>query len=126
MSLGLPFLCQLLDARSAIQKAYLLKDNLCCDMDFFTRTLNEDPYDWVYQTDMYIAAEDEQQLLFEDDNVIVSPNAAWPWSTDRKMTVVYFQGHKKPIREWAYVMWDLSRLKEWGILDTTPKEVFNF
>jgi len=96
MSLGLLFLCQLLNASSAAQKASILEDNICCDRAFLTEALEEDPYDWVYQTDMYTAA--------EDDSLVDGPNAAWPWSTSQKVDILYFEEHKQPLRKWVYVM----------------------
>jgi hypothetical protein len=123
MSLGLPFLCRLLNASSAAQKASILKDNIYCDRAFLTEALKEDPYDWVFQTDMYTAAENGQELLFEDDILVDGPNAAWPWSTNQKVDILYFQKHKQPLRKWAYVMWDLSKLEDWRILDVDPEQV---
>lgn len=104
MSLGLPFLCRLLSAPSAVQKASILGEDIFCDGGFLTGALQDDPYDWVYQTDMYTAAEDGQELLFEDDSLVDGPNVAWPWSTNQKVDILYFQEHKQPLRRWAYVM----------------------
>jgi hypothetical protein len=123
MSLGLLFLCQLLNASSAAQKAAIFEDNICCDRWFLTDALEEDPYDWVYQTDIYTAAEDGQEILFEDDSLVDGPNAAWPWSTNQKVDVLYCQEHKQPLRKWAYVMWDLGKLEDWRILDVVPEQV---
>ncbi len=113
MSLGLLFLCRLLNASSATQQASLLKQNIYCDRAFLTEALEEDPFDWVYRTDMDTAAEDGQELLFEDDSLVDDPNAAWPWSTNQKVETLYFQERKQPLRKWAYVMWDLRRLEDW-------------
>lgn len=85
--------------------------------------MEEDPYDWVYQTDMYTAAEDGQELLFEDNNRIDGPNAAWPWSTNQKVDILYFQEYKQALRKWAYVMWDLDKLENWGVLYVDPGRV---
>jgi hypothetical protein len=125
MSLGLLFLCRLLNAASAAQKASILEYNICCDRVFLTEALEEDPYDRVYQTDIYTAAEDGQELLFEDDSLVDGPNAAWPWSTNQKVDVLYFQEQKQPLRKWAYVMWDLGKLEDWRILDVDPEQVCN-
>ena len=125
MSLGLLFLCRLLNASSPAQKASILEHNICCDRAFLTEALEEDPYDWVYQTDIYTAAEDGQELRFEDDSLVDGPNAAWPWSTNQKVDVLYFQEYKQPLRKWAYVMWDISKLEDWRILDVNPEQVCN-
>ena len=115
----------MLNASSASQKTSILEGNICCHRSFLTEALEEDPYDWVYQTEMYTAAEDGQELLFDDDSLVDGPNAAWPWSTNHKVDVLYFQEHKQPLRKWAYVMWDLDRLEEWRILDVEPAQVCN-
>jgi hypothetical protein len=126
MSCGLLFLSRLLNASSAAEKALILTENIYCDRgcEFLTKALEQDPYDWVYQTDMYYAAKDGRELLFEDDSLVDGPNAAWPWSTDHKVEVLYFEPHKQPLREWAYVMWDLGRLEDWRILDVDLKQLF--
>jgi hypothetical protein len=125
MSCGLLFLCRLLNASSAAQKASILAEKLYCGYKFLTEALEEPPYDWVYQTDMYYDAEvDGRELLFEDDSLVDGPNAAWPWSTNYKVCIMFFEGHKQPLREWAYVMWDLGRLEDWRILDVDPKQLF--
>jgi hypothetical protein len=96
MSLGLLFLCRLLNTSSAQQRASILKYNIHCDREFLTKALEEDPYHWVYHTDMYAAAENGQELLFEDDSLIDGPNAAWPWSTNYNVDILYFQEYKQP------------------------------
>jgi hypothetical protein len=87
MSIDLLFLCRLLNAFSAAQKASILQGNICCDRAFLTEALEEDPYDWVYQTDAYAAAEDGQELLLK---MIVLSMAQMP------------PGHGQQIRRWTY------------------------
>ena len=123
LSCGLLFLYRLLNASSTAQKASILAEKLYCGYGFLTEALDEIPYDWVYLTDMYFAAEAGQALLFEDDSLVDGPNAAWPWSTNHKVSVLYFEGHKQPLRKWAYVMWDLGRLEDWRILEVDPKQL---
>jgi hypothetical protein len=72
---------------------------------------------------MYTTAEDGQELLFEDDSLVDGPNAAWPWSTNHKVHIFYFEAPKRPLGKWAYVMWDLGRLEYWRILDVDTKQV---
>jgi len=126
MSLGLPFLCRLLNASSVAQKASIIQYNLHCDRYFLTDALDEDEYDWVYPTDMNAAYEAGQELLFEDDGLVDGPNAAWPWSTHQKVCIFYFEEHKWPLRKWAYVMWDLGRLEDWKILDVSSEHFFDY
>jgi hypothetical protein len=113
---GLPFLYQVLSTSSVVQRSLLLLDRLTYDQWFLTQALNEEPLDSVYQTDKNAAADAGQELLFESDS-LHRPNAAWTWSTDDKLCVFYFRRHTATFREWAYVMWDHERLKDWGILD---------
>ncbi len=87
--------------------------------------MEEERYDWVYPTDMNAAYEAGQELLFEDDGIVDGPNAAWPWSTHQKVDIFYFKAHKRPLRKWAYVMWDLARLEDWKILDVSPEKLFD-
>jgi hypothetical protein len=126
MSLGLPFLCRLLNASSVAQKASIIQYNLHCDRYFLTDALDEDENDWVYPTDMNAAYEAGQELLFEDDGLVDGPNAAWPWSQHQKVCIFYFEEHKWPLRKWAYVMWDLGRLEDWKILDVSSEQFFDY
>jgi len=125
MSVGLGFLCRLLNASSAVQMASIIVTRISYDVGFLIDAFKEDPYDWVYGTEKGIAAEEGQELLFEDDSLVDGPNAAWPWSTSQKVSIDYFEEGKQPLRKWAYVMWDHGRLERWGILDVTPEQVCN-
>ena len=123
MSLGLPFLYRLLNTSSIPQRLFILKTNIFPNREFLTYALMEEPFDSVHHTDMLIAVQEGQDLLFQDDGLFDGPNAAWPWLTYH-MVIEYFEPQKEPLRELAYVMWDLCRLEEWGILDDDPKQFF--
>ncbi len=47
------------------------------------------------------------------------PNAALPWSRFSDLDVFY-QG-RDFLRSWGYVMWDMKRLREWGVLEQDPE-----
>jgi len=121
MSLGLPFLYRLLNTSSVTQRLSIFKTNIFTNREFLTYALVEEPFDSVHHTDSLIAVQEGQDLLFQGDGLFDGPNAAWPWSTYHKVVIEYFEPHKEPLREWAYVMWDLGRLEEWGILDVDLK-----
>lgn len=125
MTIGLPFLCRLLNASSAVQKASILEGHLFSGYGFLTDALNKDPVDLLYETDMFTAAENGQELLFENDSLVDDPNAAWPWSVDHKVCIMYFQPENEILRRWAYVMWDLDRLRDWRVLDVDPEQVYD-
>ncbi|KAG0650785.1 hypothetical protein D0Z07_2215 [Hyphodiscus hymeniophilus] len=128
MSLGLQFLCRLLNVSSAVQKASIFDGNIFCDREFLTEALEEDPYDWVYPTDTYTAAENGDELLFEDDSLVGGPNAAWPWATHQKVYVLYFEEHKEPLRKWALAVKrdELSDCEstEWAISAEVARNTF--
>jgi hypothetical protein len=84
--------------------------------------LNQEPYDYVYSTDAWLACENGQELCFSGDDT-KAPNAAWPWSTGYKVEVGYFDKRKIHLRKWAYVMWDVERLESWKVLEMDAEEM---
>ncbi|RFU29827.1 hypothetical protein B7463_g6496, partial [Scytalidium lignicola] len=123
LSLGLAFLRRVLRAPSKLERAHLLKGNTgTWGTRFLSSALEQEPYDFMFPTDANEAYDAEEQLLFGSDSDVDSPNAAWPWSSDYKVDVWYFQIWKRGLRKWAYVMWDCDRLQRWNILDMNADE----
>jgi hypothetical protein len=103
-------------------QAEILKNHLSDSGAYLSEVLGQEPYDYVYSTDAYLACEDQEELRFSNDDA-KGPNAAWPWSTDYKVEVDYFQRHKEGLRKWAYVMWDIERLERWNVLEMDAEYV---
>ena len=100
----------------------MLNGHIDISIWMLTQALLLNPYDLVEQTPLHVAAKNSNEHLFEDDSLIHGPNAAWVWSNDQKVSILYFQVEKQVLRDWAYVMWDVDMLKDWGILDVQPPE----
>jgi hypothetical protein len=61
-----------------------------------------------------------QEISFDGDQVN-KYNAAWPWANEYKTEIHYYKRKDRCLRRWAYVMWDIERLKEWKVLDITAR-----
>ena len=116
MSHGLVFLLQIIRASSDNQ-VYMLRKNLLDTSFFLTRTLEEEPYDYVYRTDLFNNWINRSPLRFASDNE--GPNAAWTWSNGDVQELFPFEPQKKIPRKWGYVMWDKERLDRWGVLESS-------
>ena len=119
MSHGLVFLLQISRASSDDQ-VYMLRKNLLDTHFFLTRTLEEEPYDFVYRTDAYTNWINKSLLQFASDSE--GPNAAWTWSNGDVQELFPFEPEKKVPRKWGYVMWDKERLDRWGVLESSNEE----
>ncbi len=114
MSHGLQFLHHISQAPIS-EKVGILQASLL-EVDFFlTRALEKDPYDYCFQTGNYQSWRRQCEERFQSDQY--GPNAAWTWSTGKKVEILYFQREKEDLRRWGYVMWDKERLDRWGVLD---------
>ena len=64
--------------------------------------------------------EEEKRIIkrsFDDDNDS-GPEEAWRWAHNTKTkNRFYFLANHQPLRQRGYVMWDLQRLVNWGILN---------
>ncbi|KAF4628264.1 hypothetical protein G7Y89_g9887 [Cudoniella acicularis] len=54
------------------------------------------------------------------------PNVAWVWSVNNTFDMRYYHDKAAHLRFWGYVMWDLNRLEEWGILKLKPEDFKEF
>ena len=119
MSHGLDFLRRISQA-SASDQVSMLRKNLIDTHFFLTRTLEEEPYDYVYRTNAFIDWINKVALRFVDDSE--GFNAAWAWSNGGVVELFPFQPSKENPRKWGYVMWDKERLDRWGVLESSNEE----
>ena len=119
MSHGLVFLLQISRASSDDQVC-MLRKHLLGTSFFLTRTLEEEPYDFVYVTEVYTDWINKSPLRFASDSE--GPNAAWTWSNGDVQELFHFEPRKKVPREWGYVMWDKERLDRWGVLESSNEK----
>lgn len=119
MSHGLCFLRRICQA-PAFDQVCMLRNNLIDTHFFLTRTLEEEPYDYVYRTNIFNDWVNKLALRFLNDND--GPNAAWTWSNGDAVELFPFQPSKEKLRKWGYVMWDKERLDRWGVLESSNEE----
>lgn len=119
MSHGLGFLRRISQA-SAFDQVCMLRKNLIDTHFFLTRTLEEEPYDYVYRTNAFGDWINKLALRFVGDSD--GPNAAWTWSNGGSVELFPFQPSKENLRKWGYVMWDKERLDRWGVLESSNEE----
>ena len=119
MSHGLVFLLHISRASSDDQE-YMLWKNLLNTHFFLTRTLEEEPYDYVYRTERFTNWINKSPLRFASDSE--GPNAAWTWSNGDVQELFPFQPRKKVLRKCGYVMWDKERLDRWGLLESSNEK----
>ncbi|KAM0794652.1 hypothetical protein BDR22DRAFT_676593 [Usnea florida] len=119
MSHGLVFLLHISRASSDDQ-VYMLRKNRLDTHFFLTRTLEEQPYDFVYQTDVFTDWINKSPLRFAGDSE--GPNAAWTWSNGDVQELFPFESQKEVLRKWGYVMWDKERLDRWGVLESSNEK----
>ena len=119
MSHGLVFLLHISRASSDDQ-VYMLRTNLLDTHFFLTRALEEEPYDYVYGTDVFTNWINKSPLRFASDSE--GPNAAWTWSNGDVQELFPFEARKKVPRRWGYVMWDKERLDRWGVLESSNEK----
>ncbi|KAH8808779.1 hypothetical protein F5884DRAFT_381720 [Xylogone sp. PMI_703] len=125
MTLGLSYLRRVIQTPSDSERAHVLANDIRTSYGFLMHALEVEPYDWMYQTEAYDAYADEEPLHFESDDDVEGPNAAWAWANGYKAEIWYFRPGRKNVRKWAYVMWDVDRLRRWKVLDMDVKEVEN-
>lgn len=119
MSHGLSFLRRISQA-STFEQVRMLRKNLIDTHFFLTRTLEEEPYDYVYRTNAFDDWVNKLPLRFVDD--CDGPNAAWTWSNGDMVELFPFQPSKENPRKRGYVMWDKERLDRWGVLESSNEE----
>ena len=89
MSHGLLFLRRISQA-SASDQVRMLRKNLIDTHFFLTRTLEEDPCDYVNRTNAFDVWINKSTLQFVDDGA--GPNAAWTWSNGDRVELFPFRG----------------------------------
>lgn len=122
LSRGLGFFHTFMKASQKDKLHLLRNDSYDFAYSSLSRVLEEKGPEW--DNPMYDAWENQAFQGFHGDDDRDGPNAAWPWSTENKVEIRYYQSDKEGLRKWAYVMWDKERLDQWAILKENPHDYF--
>jgi hypothetical protein len=114
ISYGVDLMHQLNRALTVEDKRAVIEENLTSDYPDLLEAFQEQPARAIYFSEDNGAPEEGDELRFISEEE--GPNAGWVWSRQNKVAFWYFEYHREGLREWAYVMWDLERLDQWGVL----------
>lgn len=115
-SLGLPYICRLLESAGDECQNLLLRTEVSCyshdHRGFITAALALDPLSWTDEIYGY-CDRNVESCLDELTRLDLPPRLPWAHRNNRYRGVV--DRHSKGLRDWGYVFWDLERLQWAGI-----------
>jgi len=120
LSLGLAYLHQAVTAATYDERYKLITSNMGNDEFFLFEGLKRQGDDDAFELSDFGTEEEDKylkkHLAVDDDS---GPFEAWRWAyADSSRECLYFGDEQRKLRRSAYVMWDLARLSQQGILRT--------
>ena len=116
LSLGLPFLRQVLESSSE-QRANLVISNRSTGSPFLTDALTKPKRPRHSDTSEMLDYIDGVITLNFDYNRLDVYNMGWVWAHKGRPALRWADGCFRGLRDWGYVFWDKERLVASGILD---------
>ena len=118
LSLGLPYIRKILESSGDERQDLLLRnDDYRCNAQFedsfITAALGLDMESMVGEH--YGDGTDFDSCLDENSRMDVPPGWLWAHSANTYNGLVCY--YEKGLRDWGYVFWDLTRLRETGVMD---------
>ncbi len=118
LSLGLPYIRKILESAGDERQELLLRDddyrcNAYLEYDFITAALGLDIME--SRADIYGRDRNLHSCLDEVSREDVPPG--WIWAHSEQFYSGIVDCYDKGLRDWGYVFWDLTRLRETGVID---------